>query len=172
MKSLKCSCCPIKFEASKSWKLWIHILYFLKYLTYIIMLHIKKKLVISQAKRIYIWKYYFLTFQIDFSVTIYRCSHLCTTLCFRSIQEVRVRMLEHFSQRFPKGCTEKYLQKIDLLHVKLKLRGLNYQTPFYEDCVLRYQENCYKNYFWVGNFCNFEVIPKSNISKQIRKVQW
>jgi hypothetical protein len=65
-----------------------------------------------------------------------RCSHFSTTLCFGNIQEVRVRMLEHFLQRFPKDCTKKFLRGIGLLHVKLELQGLNYETPFYADCIL------------------------------------
>jgi hypothetical protein len=80
-------------------------------------------------------------------------------------------MLEHFLQRFPKDCTKKSLQRVDLLQDKLKLRCLNYQTPFYANCILKYHENCHKNYFWVDNSCNFEVISKSNISKQIYKVE-
>ena len=46
--------------------------------------------------------------------------------------------VEHFLQRFPKDCnTKKSLQRIDLLHFKLELRGLNYQTPFYAGCILK-----------------------------------
>jgi hypothetical protein len=82
-----------------------------------------------------------------------------------------VRMLQHFLQRFPKDCTKRVVQKIELLHFKLKLRGLNYQTPFYADCILKYRENCHKNYFSVDNSCNSEAISKSDISKQIYKVE-
>jgi hypothetical protein len=80
-------------------------------------------------------------------------------------------MLERFLQRFPTDCTKNFLQKMDfLLLVKLKLLDLNYQTPFYADCILKYREKCHKNYFWVDNSCNFKAISKSDISKQIYKV--
>ena len=69
----------------------------------------------------------------------------------------------------PKDCNKKILQGVDLLHIELGLRGLNYQTPFYIDCVLKYQENCHKIHFSVDSSCNFKVILKSNISKQIHK---
>ena len=46
-------------------------------------------------------------------------------------------MLKYFLQRFPKGYTKKPLQKVDLPHIKLELRGLNYQTPLYTDCMLK-----------------------------------
>jgi hypothetical protein len=29
------------------------------------------------------------------------------------------------------------LQKVDLLHIELELRGLNYKTPFYAGCILK-----------------------------------
>jgi hypothetical protein len=78
-------------------------------------------------------------------------------------------MLEYFLQRCPKDCTRKPLQRTSLLHIRLKLRDLNYQTPFYADCTLKYQENCHKIHFSVDNSCYFEVILKSNILKQIDK---
>ena len=82
-----------------------------------------------------------------------------------------MRMLEeHFLQRFHKDCTKKTLQRVDLLHVKLILQGLNYQTQFYADCILKCLENRHKIYFLVDNSCNFKAISKSNISKQIYKV--
>ena len=57
-------------------------------------------------------------------------------------------MIEYFLQRCPKDCTKKSLQKVDLLHIELKLRDLNCQTPFYADYISKYhRENCYKNYF-------------------------
>ena len=61
------------------------------------------------------------------------------------------------------------LQKTNLLHIRLKLRDLNYQTPFYADCILKYQENCHKIHISVDNSCNFEVISKSSILTQIYK---
>ena len=82
-------------------------------------------------------------------------------------------MLEYFLQRCPKDCTRRPLQGTNLLHTRLVLRDLNYQTPFYVDCTLKYQKNHHKIYFSVGNFCNFEVISKSNILKQIyKKEEW
>jgi hypothetical protein len=78
-------------------------------------------------------------------------------------------MLEYFLQRCPKDCTKKFLLRIDLLHIELELRDLNYQTPFYAGCTLKYREDCHKIYFLVDNSCNFEAISKSNISKQIYK---
>ena len=47
-------------------------------------------------------------------------------------------MLEYFLQRCPKDCTEKFLQRADLLHIELELRGLNYKTPFYAEFILKY----------------------------------
>jgi hypothetical protein len=78
-------------------------------------------------------------------------------------------MLEYFLQRRPKKyCNKKSLQRVDfLLHIKLKLRGLNYQTPFYADCTLKYPENRYKIYLLVDNSCNFKAISESKILKQI-----
>jgi hypothetical protein len=93
-------------------------------------------------------------------------------MCSESIQEVRVCMLEYFLQRCPKDCTRKPLQRTNLLHIsyiRLKLRDLNYQTPSYADCNLKYQENHDKIYFLVDNSCNFIAILKSNISKQMYK---
>ena len=90
-------------------------------------------------------------------------------MCSESIQEVIARMLEYFVQRCPKDCTRQSPQKVNLLHIQLKLRGLNYQTPFYAYCILKCQENRYKIYFSVDNSCNFKVIPKSNILKQVYK---
>jgi hypothetical protein len=100
----------------------------------------------------------------------YWLTHLSISKCSKSIQEVRVCMLEYFLQRCcPKDCTRNPLQRTNLLHIRLKLRGLNNQTPFYADYILKYQENCHKIYFSVDNSCNFEVISKSNILKQIYK---
>jgi hypothetical protein len=76
-------------------------------------------------------------------------------------------MLEYFLQRYLKDYTRNPLQRTNLLHIRLKLRDLNYQTPFYEDYILKYQENCHKIHFSVDNSCNFEVISKSSILKQI-----
>ena len=78
-------------------------------------------------------------------------------------------MLERFLQRCPKGFTKRSLQRVDLLRIELELRWLNYQTPFYADCVLKYWENFHKIYFSVDNSCNFKAISKSNISEQIYK---
>jgi hypothetical protein len=39
-------------------------------------------------------------------------------------------MLEYFLQCCPKDRTKKSLQRVDLLHIKLELLGLKYQTPF------------------------------------------
>ena len=83
--------------------------------------------------------------------------------------EVIVRTLEYFLQRRPKDCTKKFLQRVDLLQIELELLGLNYQTPFYADCILKYRENRYKFHFSVDISCNFKVISKSNILKQIYK---
>ena len=80
-----------------------------------------------------------------------------------------MRLLEYFLQRYPEDCTEKVLQRVVLLHIELELRDLNYQTPFYADCIIKYEENCHKIYFSVDNSCNFKAISKSNISKQIYK---
>jgi hypothetical protein len=79
-----------------------------------------------------------------------------------------VRMLEYFLQRCClEYCTKKSLQRIDLLHIELEIWGLNYQTPFYADCILEYRENGYKIYFSADNSCNFKVISNSITSKQI-----
>ena len=79
-------------------------------------------------------------------------------------------MLEYFLKRCSKDCTKKNsLQRAELLQIELKLRDLNYQTPFYADCTLKYRKNCYKISFSVDNSCNFTVISKSNILKQIYK---
>jgi hypothetical protein len=77
--------------------------------------------------------------------------------------------VEYFLQRCPKDCTINPLQRANLLHIKLELRGLNYQTPFYANCTLKYKKNYHKIYLSVDNSCNFEVISKSNILKQIYK---
>jgi hypothetical protein len=79
------------------------------------------------------------------------------------------RMLEYFLQRYPKDCNKKFLERVDLLQIVLELRSQNYQTPFYADFILRYQENHHENYFLVDNSCNFNAISKSNILKQIYK---
>jgi hypothetical protein len=76
-------------------------------------------------------------------------------------------MLEYFLQRCPKDCTRKPLQRTNLLYIRLKLRDLNYETPFYADYTLKYHRNYQKNYFLVDNSCNFKAISKSNILKQI-----
>ena len=39
-------------------------------------------------------------------------------------------MLEYFLQHCPKDCIKKLLQRINLPHIRLGLRDLNYQTPF------------------------------------------
>ena len=96
-------------------------------------------------------------------------SNLSASMCSESIQEVRVYMLEYFLQRYLKDCTWKPLQRTNLLHIRLKLRDLNYQTPFYAECTLKYPENYHKIYFLVDNSCNFKAILKSNILKQIYK---
>ena len=96
-------------------------------------------------------------------------SHFSTFMCSENIQEVRVCMLEYFLQRWPKDCTKTPLQRTNLLYIRLELLGLNYQTPSYADCTLKYRENWPKIYFLVDNSCNFEVISKSNILKQIYK---
>jgi hypothetical protein len=33
-----------------------------------------------------------------------------------------------------------HLQRVNLLNIDLELQGLNYQTPFYADCILRYRD--------------------------------
>jgi hypothetical protein len=80
-------------------------------------------------------------------------------------------MLECFLQRCPKYCTKRFFQRVvDLIHhIELELQDINYQTPFCADCILKYPENCHKTYLSVNNSCNFKVISKSNISKQIYK---
>jgi hypothetical protein len=100
---------------------------------------------------------------------VYWPTHLRTSMCSESIQEVRVCMLEYFLQRCPKDCTRKPLQRTNLLHIRLELRDLNYQTPFYADCILKCPENYHKIYFLVDNSCNFKAISKSDILKQIQK---
>ena len=76
--------------------------------------------------------------------------------------------LKYFLLRCRKGRTKKkLLQRADLLHIELKLLGQNYQTPFYADCIIKYRENLHKICFSVDSSCNFKVISKSNISKQI-----
>ena len=80
-------------------------------------------------------------------------------------------MLEYFLQRCPKVCTKKFFQRVDALHIELKLWGKNYQTPFYAHYILKYRENCHEIYFSVNNFCNLKAISKSNVSKQIYKVE-
>ena len=87
-------------------------------------------------------------------------------MCSETIQETRVCMLEYFLQRFPKDCTKNPLQRTNLLHIRLKLRGLNYQTPFYGIVPENTKNNYQKIYFLVDNSCNFEAISKSNILKQ------
>ena len=76
-------------------------------------------------------------------------------------------MLEYFLQTCPEDLTKKIPSKIRFTaYIELELGGLNYQTPFYADCILKYQENCYKIHISVDNSCNFKVISKSNIPKQ------
>ena len=94
-------------------------------------------------------------------------SHLSTSMCSESIQEVRVRTVRTLFKRCPKYCTKKSLQKVNLLHIELELRGVNYQTPFYADCILKYGENCHKIYFLIDNSFNFKAFLKSDILKQI-----
>ena len=77
--------------------------------------------------------------------------------------------MEYFLQRCVEDYIEKFLQGVDLLHIELELRRLNYETPFYADCTLKNWEDCYKIHFLVDNSCNFKVISKSNILKQIYK---
>jgi hypothetical protein len=111
-----------------------------------------------------------LSYEPSMSLWAYWPSHLSTSIISESIQEVRVCMLEYFLQRCcPKDCTRNPLQRTNLLHIRLKLRDLNYQTPFYVDYILKYQENCRKIHFSVDNSWNFEVISKSSILKQIYK---
>jgi hypothetical protein len=74
-------------------------------------------------------------------------AHPCALRAYRIQEDVRERMLEYFLQLCHKDCTKRSLQRVDLLHIKLKLRGLNYQTPFYADCILKYLENCHKTTF-------------------------
>jgi hypothetical protein len=88
-------------------------------------------------------------------------------MCSENIQEVRVCILEYFLQRCPKDCTRKPLQRTNLLYIRLELLGLNYQTLFYADYTLKYQKNYHKIYLLIDNSCNFEVISKSSILKQI-----
>jgi hypothetical protein len=79
-------------------------------------------------------------------------------------------MLEYFLQRCPNDyCTRKPLRRTNLLYIRLELRDLNYQTPFYADCTLKYQNNYHRIYFLVDNSCNVEVISKSDTLKQIYK---
>jgi hypothetical protein len=85
-------------------------------------------------------------------------------MCSESIREgIYWRMLNYFLQRCPKDCTKKPLQRVDLLHIELKLRVLNYKTPVYADCILKYRESCYKFFLLIDNSCYFKAISKSNI---------
>ena len=59
-------------------------------------------------------------------------------------------MLEYFLQRCPKDCTRNPLQSTNLLHIRLELRDLNYQTPFYADCTLKYQKKLLQILFFSG----------------------
>ena len=79
--------------------------------------------------------------------------------------------VEHFLYRCSKGCTKKFLQKVNLLHIDLELRALNYQTQLYVDGILKCRGNCYKIHFSVNNSCNFKAISRSNILKQIYKTE-
>ena len=81
----------------------------------------------------------------------------------------KTTFVRYVLQRCPKDCTKKFLQRIDLLHIELELRGLNYKTPLYANCIIKYRENCHKIYFLVDNSCNFKATSKSNILKQIYK---
>jgi hypothetical protein len=80
-------------------------------------------------------------------------------------------MLEYFLQRYLKDCTKKrpLFQRAKLLHIELELQGLNYQTPFYADCILKYREIAAKSTFWLINLAILKQSQKSNISKQIYK---
>ena len=74
----------------------------------------------------------------------------------------------YFLPRYSRDYTEKSLQRVGLLHIRLVvLRDLNYQTPFYADFISKYLENRYTIHFSVNNSCNFKAISKSSISKQI-----
>ena len=67
-----------------------------------------------------------------------------------------------------KSPAKKFLQRVNLLYIELKLWGLNYQTPpFYADFILKYRKNCREIYLLVDNSCNFKAISKNNILKQI-----
>ena len=136
-----------------------------------LLLYTKKKLVINQEKGFYFWRYYFLTFNWLFSQCL-RYSHMSTTMySVSSIQEVRVCVLEYFLQRYPKDCTRNPLQRTNLLNLRLKLRDMNYQTPFHGDCTLKYpkKKNYHRIYILANNSWNFEAISKSDILKQIYK---
>jgi hypothetical protein len=111
-----------------------------------------------------IWTHRWLYELIDHLIWAHSCA-----LTSESIQEVRVCMLGYCLQRCPKDCTKKTPERTNLLHIRLELRDLNYQTPFYADYILKYQENCHRIHFFVDNSCNFEVISKNNILKQIYK---
>jgi hypothetical protein len=78
-------------------------------------------------------------------------------------------MLKYFLQSCLNNCTKKSIQGVDLLNTELGLRGLNYQTPFYADCILKCPENCHKIYVLFDNSCSFKVILNNDISKQIYK---
>jgi hypothetical protein len=80
-----------------------------------------------------------------------------------------VGILEYFLQHCPKNCTKKSLRRVDLQHIEPELLGLNYQTPVYAGCILKYREIRPKIHFSVDNSCTSKAILKSNISKQVYK---
>ena len=74
-----------------------------------------------------------------------------------------------FTTLLPLGLYEKYFQRVDLLHSELELLDINYQTPFYAECILKYRKNRHKINFSVDNSCNSKASSTSNTLKQIYK---
>jgi hypothetical protein len=65
-------------------------------------------------------------------------------MCSESMQEVRVCMLEYFYNVTLKIAPENPFKEQIYYISGSNYGGLNYKTPFYEDCALKYRKNCYK----------------------------
>jgi hypothetical protein len=94
------------------------------------MFRTKKAWKLYQVKGIYIWKYYFLAFHwltfqlISDMLSFERNNHVF----WEHTEEGHTVaiMLEYFLQHCSKDCNKNPLQRVDLLHIELELRGLNY----------------------------------------------
>jgi hypothetical protein len=73
-----------------------------------------------------------------------------------------IYMLEYFLQRCRKDRTKWFLQRVDLLHIKLKLRDLNYQTPFFADCILNTKK--------IATKFNFQLITLEILKQSERSI--